>query len=140
MAESQLITVETIVNVPVEKAWKCWTTPEDIVQWNHASDEWHCPKAVNDLRVGGMFSYIMAAKDGSFSFDFNGTYTKVVPNEQIDYVIEGGRTVSIIFAEQGDNTRVVETFESETQNPVELQQQGWQSIVDNFKKHAEAQK
>jgi uncharacterized protein YndB with AHSA1/START domain len=110
------------------------------VQWNHASDEWHCPKAVNDLRVGGMFSYIMAAKDGSFSFDFNGTYTKVVPNEQIDYVIEGGRTVSIIFAEQGDNTRVVETFESETQNPVELQQQGWQSIVDNFKKHAEAQK
>lgn len=140
MAESQLITVETIVNVPVEKAWKCWTTPEDIVQWNHASDEWHCPKAVNDLRVGGTFSYIMAAKDGSFSFDFNGTYTKVVPNEQIDYVIEGGRTVSIIFAEQGDNTRVVETFESETQNPVELQQQGWQSIVDNFKKHAEAQK
>lgn len=140
MAESQLITVETIVNAPMEKAWKCWTTPEDIMQWNHASDEWRCPKAANDLRVGGTFSYIMAAKDGSFSFDFNGTYTQVTPHKQIDYVIEGGRTVSIVFTEQGEKTRVVETFESETQNPVELQQQGWQAILENFKKHVEAKK
>ncbi len=132
------ITVETTINAPIEKVWKTWTTPEDIMQWNNASDDWHTPKAENDLSVGGKFSYIMAAKDGSFSFDFNGIYSEVKTNELISYAIEDGRKVKITFVSKDNQTIVTESFEAEETNPVELQKNGWQAILDNFKKHTEA--
>jgi uncharacterized protein YndB with AHSA1/START domain len=132
------ITVETTVNTPVEKAWTLWTGPEHITHWNNASDDWHTPSAKNDLRVGGQFSYRMEAKDGSFGFDFGGVYDEVKTNERIAYTIGDGRKVKIIFTRQGNGTKVVETFEAENTNPIELQRGGWQSILDNFKKYAEA--
>ena len=132
------ITVETTVHAPVDKAWHCWTAPECITQWNAASDDWHSPSASNDLREGGTFTARMEAKDGSAGFDFGGTYTKVVEHEQIDYTMDDGRTVSVAFDGHGDHTHVVETFDAETENSEELQRQGWQSILENFKKHVEA--
>lgn len=132
------ITVETTVGVPVEKAWHCWTNPDCIMQWNAASDDWHTPKATNDLREGGTFTARMEAKDKSAGFDFGGTYTKVVPHEQIDYTMDDGRTVSIAFDGHGGHTHVVEIFDPESENPEDMQLQGWQAILDNFKKHAEA--
>ncbi len=132
------ITVENTVNAPVEKVWKFWTGPEHITQWNHASDDWHSPAAKNDLRTGGQFNYRMEAKDGSFGFDFNGVYDEIKTNELIAYTIEGGRKVKIIFTRQGNVTKVVETFEAENTNPIELQRGGWQAILNNFKKYAEA--
>jgi uncharacterized protein YndB with AHSA1/START domain len=133
------ITVEATVNVPVQKTWKLWTTPEDIMQWNNASPDWHTPKAENDLRENGQFTYTMAARDGSFSFDFGGIYDEIKSNELIAYTIGDGRKVRVIFEAQGDNTRISETFDAENQNPVEMQKQGWQAILDNFKAYAEAQ-
>jgi uncharacterized protein YndB with AHSA1/START domain len=131
------ITVTAIVHAPVAKVWSLWTTPHDIMQWNNASDDWHTTHAENDLREGGKFLSRMAAKDGSFSFDFNGVYDTVVLHKTIAYTIEGGRKVSISFAAEGDITHVTETFEAETENTLELQQVGWQAILDNFKKYAE---
>jgi uncharacterized protein YndB with AHSA1/START domain len=132
------ITVETTVNAPIEKVWACWTEPEHIKQWNSASDDWHTPSATNDLREGGEFTARMEAKDGSVGFDFGGTYTKVIDQRQIDYTMDDGRTVSITFDEHDGHTHVTETFDPETENPREMQQQGWQSIMDNFKKHVES--
>ena len=133
------ITVETTVNAPVEKVWECWTKTEHIMQWNSASPDWHTPKATNDLRDGGVFTSRMEAKDGSVGFDFEGTYTKIIDHEQIDYVMSDGRTVSITFNEQGGATHVTETFDPESENSPEMQRSGWQAILDNFKKYAEAQ-
>ena len=138
METTQKITVEVIINAPVEKVWKYFSEPEHIVKWNFASDDWHSPKAENDLRVGGKFTSSMAAKDGSFSFDFSGTYTEIKEHELITYNIEDGRTVQITFAQDGDNTKVTETFDPESQNAKEMQQAGWQAILNNFKKHVEA--
>lgn len=132
------ITVENTVNAPVEKVWKYWTSPEHIIHWNNASDEWHTPFAENDLRVGGKFLSRMEAKDGSMGFDFSGVYDEVLTNELIAYRITGGRKVKIIFSAQGDQTKVVETFEAENENSIELQRGGWQAILDNFKKYTEA--
>lgn len=140
MAEKNIITVQTTVDAPLETVWSCWTQPEHIMQWNNASDDWHTPRATMDLREGGAFVSRMEAKDGSAGFDFNGVFTKVVPHRQIDYTIEGGRTVSITFEEKNGAVLVTETFEAEDENPVEMQRAGWQSILDNFKKHAESQK
>lgn len=136
--ERTVITVETTVNAPVEKVWDYWTSPEHIVQWNSASDDWHTPKAENDPRTGGKFSSRMEARDGSFGFDFEGVYDEVQPLALIAYSIADGRQVRIIFEKQGDQTKVIESFDAEDQNPIEMQKDGWQAILDNFKKHTEA--
>ncbi|MFZ1676986.1 MAG: SRPBCC domain-containing protein [Saprospiraceae bacterium] len=133
----QSITVETTVNAPVEKVWKSWNTPADIMQWNNASDDWHTPKVEIDMRVGGQFLARMEAKDGSFGFDFVGTYEQIIPNKKIVYVIADGRKVDITFEGNGSSTTVTETFETEDENSSELQRTGWQAILDNFKRHTE---
>ncbi|MBI5857286.1 MAG: SRPBCC domain-containing protein [Sphingobacteriales bacterium] len=133
-----LITVATIVNAPVEKAWTYWTEPAHIIRWNNASDDWCTLKADNDLREGGSFSATMAAKDGSFSFDFAGVYDKVNKDELIEYTMADGRKVKIVFSADGNETTITETFEAENTHSVEMQQTGWQNIINNFKKHAEA--
>lgn len=135
--EKTNITVEATIQSPVEKVWKFWNDPQHITKWCAASDDWHAPYAENDLRKDGKFKTTMAAKDGSVSFDFEGTYTNVQPNKKIEYEIADGRKVQIIFSSQGNSTKVVETFEAENENPVELQRGGWQAILDSFKKYAE---
>jgi uncharacterized protein YndB with AHSA1/START domain len=134
------ITVECTVNAPVEKVWEFWSKPEHITKWCNASDDWHAPYADNDLRKDGKFKTTMAAKDGSFSFDFGGVYTNVKEYSLIEYTMDDGRKVKIDFISQDGTTRVIETFELETTNPIEIQQGGWQAILDNFKKYAEANK
>jgi uncharacterized protein YndB with AHSA1/START domain len=134
------ITVETTVKAPVEKVWEHWTKPEHIIHWNNASDDWHSPKAENDLRTGGKFLYRMEAKDGSFGFDFGGVYDEIKTNELIAYTIGDGRKVKITFSGNGNETKVTETFEAENTNPLEMQKGGWQAILDNFKKYSEANK
>lgn len=131
------VTVQATVNAPVEKVWKLWSTPEDITQWNAASDDWHTPWAKNDLRVGGAFTARMEAKDGSFGFEFGGIYDSVETNHLIEYTLGDGRKVEVIFESKGDVTEVIETFEAENTHPVEFQKAGWQAIMDNFKKYAE---
>jgi uncharacterized protein YndB with AHSA1/START domain len=130
------ITVETIVDAPVAEVWRAWTSPDDIVQWNAASEDWHTTKASVDLRVGGTFSSRMEAKDGSMGFDFAGTYTKVVPNELIECSF-GERTLRVEFSAGADGVTVRETFDAETTNSVEQQRGGWQAILDNFARHVE---
>jgi len=137
-AEKIAITVEAIVNAPVEKVWKYWSDPEHITRWAFASDDWHAPYADNDLRTGGKFKTTMAAKDGSFSFDFGGEYTQVETNKTIAYVMEDGRKVKVTFSGDGNETKIVETFDAETLHPVEMQRAGWQAILDNFKKYTES--
>lgn len=132
------ITIETsIFGVTLEHAWECWTKPEHITQWNFASPEWECPKAENDLREGGTFTYVMSAKDKSFSFDFGGTYTTVKPWEFIAYTIADGRKVTVNFTVTEQGVKVVETFEPEHENPEELQRGGWQSVLDTYAKHTQ---
>ncbi|MBK6832349.1 MAG: SRPBCC family protein [Flavobacteriales bacterium] len=133
------ITVSALVNKPLTHVWKCWTEPVHIMQWNAASDDWHCPKASSDLRVGGSFSSTMAARDGSFSFDLEGVYDAVQLHERIAYTMADGRTCEILFSSEAGGTRVMESFDAETQNSVEMQKAGWQAILDRFKAHAEAQ-
>lgn len=130
------ITVETTVNAPIDEVWRAYTTPEDIKQWNAASDDWHTTKSTVDLRVGGEFTSRMEAKDGSFGFDFAGTYTKVVPNELIEYAF-GDRTGVVEFNAAASGVTVRVTFEAEQQHSVEQQRQGWQAILDNFAKHVQ---
>jgi len=132
-----IITVQTVINAPLEIVWKFWTTPEDIVKWNHASDDWHTTRSENDVRTGGKFLSRMEAKDGSEGFDFEGIYETVKPYELIEYSMSDGRKVKIVFTGNGHETNVVETFDAESTNPVEIQRVGWQSILDNFKKHIE---
>lgn len=132
------ITVETVVNVPIEKAWKYFNTPEHITQWAFASDDWHAPYSENDLRKNGKFKTTMAAKDGSFSFDFEGVYTDVVPHQSFEYAMSDGRKVKVVFTAEGDKTRVTETFDPETENDIEMQRAGWQAILENFRKHSES--
>ena len=134
----KVITVENTVNAPVAKVWEYWTKPEHITKWSNASDDWHTPHAENDLRVGGSFSSRMEAKDGSMGFDFGGIYDAVTPNEYIEYTLGDDRKVKITFTPIGESTRVVESFEAEETNPIEMQQGGWQAILDNFKKYTEA--
>ena len=137
-ADKTIITIAATVNAPVEKVWAFWTSPEHITQWNHASDDWHTTSATNDLRVGGAFSSHMAAKDGSFGFDFGGVYDEVITHQKIAYTLGDDRKVDITFSGNGNATEVVESFEAETENSVELQRGGWQAILDNFKKYVEA--
>lgn len=132
------ITVQTTVNAPIEKVWQCWTKPEHITKWCQASDDWHAPYADNDLRAGGKFKTTMAAKDGSFSFDFGGVYDKVEAHRQIEYTMDDNRKVQVYFTTEGDATTITETFEPENTNPAEMQRGGWQAILDNFRKYTEA--
>ena len=131
------ITVETLVHAPVAKVWNAYTTPADIMQWNTASDDWHTTKSEVDLRAGGAFSSRMEAKNGSFGFDFAGTYTKVEPHKVIEYAF-GDRAGIVDFLDGTDGVTVRVTFDAETQNPIEQQRHGWQAILNNFKKHVEA--
>lgn len=133
------IAIETTVRAPLEAVWKAWTTPDDIVQWNAASDDWHTPSATVDLRVGGTFTSRMEAKDGSMGFDFEGTYTDVVAHERLAYAMDDGREVVVEFLPRGDEVVVRETFDAEASNPVEMQRDGWQAILDRFARYVEAQ-
>ena len=137
-AEKTIIKVETTVNTPLKKIWDLWTVPEHIMQWNNASPDWHTPNAENDLKVGGTFIYRMEAKDGSFGFDFGGTYNVIVTESRIEYILDDGRKAIVEFIADGNQTNITETFESETENSLELQKAGWQAILDNFKKYAES--
>jgi uncharacterized protein YndB with AHSA1/START domain len=132
------ISIQATVQSDIEKVWSAWTTPADINQWHAASDDWHNPRSVNDLRVGGRFSYRMEAKDGGMGFDFEGTYTNVVPNRLIEYILEDGRTVSINFEPVNNKIKIVETFDAEDANSAELQRQGWQSILNRFALYVES--
>ncbi|MFC5407628.1 SRPBCC family protein [Cohnella soli] len=132
------ITVETVVNVPVGEVWKYWTEPQHITKWSFASEDWHAPKAENDLRAGGSFLTRMEAKDGSFGFDFGGVYDEVKTNELISYTLGDGRKVRIDFISQENGTKIIEAFEAESTNPVEMQEAGWQAFLGNFKKYSEA--
>ena len=131
------ITVTAIVKAPVSKVWSAYTTPDDIKQWNAASDDWHTTKSTVDLRAGGAFTSRMEAKDGSFGFDFAGTYTKIVPNELIEYSF-GDRTGAVEFMTGVNGVTVRVSFDAESENPAEQQRQGWQAILNNFAKHVEA--
>lgn len=131
------ITVDTTVAAPIDEVWRAYTTPEDIKQWNAASDDWHTTAATVDLRVGGAFSSRMEAKNGSMGFDFAGTYTEIVPQSRIAYAF-GDRTGLVEFAEAADGVRVRVTFDAEDQYPVEQQRQGWQAILERFARHVEA--
>ncbi len=128
------ITVETTINSPIEKVWRAWTTPEDIVQWNAASDDWHTTKASVDLREGGVFSSRMEAKDGSMGFDFAGTYTKIVEHQLIECSF-GDRTLLVEFVSGDGDIIVRETFDAESTHSIEQQRDGWQAILDNFARH-----
>lgn len=137
------ITVETTVRAPLAAVWRAWTTPDDIVRWNAASNDWHTTRAAVDLRVGGAFSSRMEAKDGSAGFDFEGTFTEVEPLRRLAYVMGDGRTCVVEFEEVAAGAadplvRVREVFDAETSNPLELQRQGWQAILDAFARHVEA--
>lgn len=131
------VTIETTVKAPINKVWSAWTSPEDIKQWNAASDDWHTTQSSVDLREGGAFSSRMEAKDGSFGFDFAGIYTKVVPNELLEFTF-GDRAAKVEFLNGENGVLVRETFDAETEHPIEMQRQGWQAILNNFAKHVEA--
>ncbi len=130
-------TISTIINAPIDKVWDYYTKPEHIMHWNNASEDWHTPKAENDLREGGKFLSRMESKDGTEGFDFTGVYTKVVDNSFIEYVMDDGRKVSVVMNAEDVNTEIQVQFDLETQNSEELQRQGWQAILDSFKKYVE---
>lgn len=132
------ITVKTIVDSDLNTVWDAWNNPQDIKQWNAAQDDWHTTHSTVDLREGGKFLSRMEAKDGSVGFDFEGTYTRVEPRAAIEYEMSDGRQVEVRFQEQADGVLVEETFDAETENTPEMQKQGWQAILDNFRRHVEA--
>ncbi|HKG05841.1 MAG TPA: SRPBCC family protein [Pedobacter sp.] len=138
--EKTKITVDTTVNSPAAGLWELWGNPEHITQWSNASEDWHTPYAENDLRTGGKFKSTMAAKDGSFSFDFEGVYTNVEEHRLIEYEMGDGRNVKVSFVPEGEATKVIETFDAEDTHSIEMQRGGWQAILDNFKKYAESKK
>ena len=131
------ITIEASINASKEKVWQCWTESEHIREWCAASDDWHAPKAENDVREGGKFVTRMEAKDGSAGFDFSGVYTRVMPPDILEYTLDDGRKVSVVFSDTEAGTNVKETFEPEASNDLEFQRAGWQSILDNFKQYVE---
>lgn len=133
------ITIETEVAAPLKEVWDAWVTPDHITKWNFAIDEWCCPRAEIDLKIGGTFKYRMEAKDGSFGFDFEGVFTNVAPQQSLHFKLGDDRLVTIEFQQTANGTRVAETFEAEDENSAEQQKQGWKSILNNFKKHVEIQ-
>jgi len=139
-AAKNSITIKALLNVPVQKAWLAYTNPAAVMQWNFASDDWYCPTAENDLRVGGKMKSRMEAKDGSFGFDFEAIYDEVILQKKLSYSLSDGRKVTIVFESEGDKTNVVTTFDPENQNPREMQEGGWQAILNNYKAYAERTK
>ena len=138
MDEKKTITVRAVINAPVEQVWKLYTEPEHVMKWNNASNDWHTPRAENDLKVGGKFLYRMEAKDGSSGFDFDGTYKQIIANELIVYSISDGRKVEVTFTKDDNaRTKMDTTFEAESTNPIEMQRDGWQAILNNFKIYVE---
>ncbi|AFS70538.1 SRPBCC family protein [Exiguobacterium antarcticum] len=137
MNQAQEIQIQTVIKRPVADVWTYWTEPDHIKAWNAASDDWHTTAATNDVQAGGRFSSHMAAKDGSMGFDFSGVYQEVILYEKLTYTLEDGRHVTVRFTAKGEGTEVVETFEAESMNPPEMQQAGWQAILDRFKAYAE---
>ena len=135
---STKIQIEAYIMAPLNKVWTYWTEPNHITKWNFAIPEWHCPKANNELRVGGKYSARMEAKDGSFGFDFEAIYDEVIQHKIITYTMGDGRKATTTFESTPDGTRVKTIFDAEKQNPVEMQKNGWQSILNNFKNYAEA--
>jgi uncharacterized protein YndB with AHSA1/START domain len=140
MKNKTIITIRTLINADIETVWKNWTAPAAIMEWNHASNDWHTTRAENDLRPGGRFESRMEAKDGSFGFDFGGVYDTVRLNEFIEYTLGDDRKVTVTFARLDAGTLVTESFEAENTNSIELQETGWQAILNNFKKYTESQK
>lgn len=132
------ITVEAIISADSKKVWDFWNKPEHITKWNFAVDDWHCPRSENDLRVGGKLNSRMEAKDGSFGFDFEAIYDEIIDQKKITYSMADGRQATTSFENLGDKTKVTTTFDAETENPVEMQKEGWQAILNNFKKYAES--
>jgi uncharacterized protein YndB with AHSA1/START domain len=136
-ANKTLVTVEATIDAALDYVWSYWTSPEHIMHWCHASDDWYAPHVENDLRVEGEFKITMAAKDGSASFYFEGVYAKVADHALIEYTLSDGRLVSVAFSGDDKQSKIVESFEAESTNPVELQQTGWQAILNNFKTYVE---
>lgn len=132
------ITIETVVNSDIDSTWLAWNNPGDITRWNAASDDWHTTKSSVDLREGGKFCARMEAKDGSMGFDFEGTYSKIIDKKLIEYTLGDDRRVSVEFKEVNNGVKVTESFDAENEFDVELQRQGWQSILNNFAKHVES--
>jgi uncharacterized protein YndB with AHSA1/START domain len=135
---SNLITISATVHAPIEKIWEYWNSPEHITQWNNASPDWHTPYATIDLQAGGKFTSRMEAKDGSFGFDFEGVYDEVETNKLIRYTIADGRKVTVVFELTSGAVLITERFEAENQHSIEMQQAGWQAILNNFKKYVES--
>jgi uncharacterized protein YndB with AHSA1/START domain len=133
-----MITVQTTVNASIDKVWNFWNNPEHITKWSFASPDWHTPYAETDLRKGGKFKSTMAAKDGSMSFDFEGEFTLVKPNEALSYIMADGRKVEITFKETAGGVEIIESFDPESQNPEEMQKGGWEAILNNFKTYVES--
>ena len=134
---SKKITVATIINADLKRVWDYYTNPAHITKWNFADSSWHCPRAENDLKVGGKYKARMEAKDGSFGFDFEAVYSEIIEGKEFTYEF-GGRTANVRFDRLGDQTEVTVTFDPENENPAEMQKVGWQSILDNFKKYVES--
>ncbi|WP_080147283.1 SRPBCC domain-containing protein [Marinilactibacillus piezotolerans] len=137
--DRQQITIKSTVNQPVEVVWESWKKPEHIMKWNQASEDWHTVYAENDLKVGGRFLSRMEAKDGSTGFDFSGTYEMVEPYETIAYELEDSRKVLITFEPFESQTEIVQIFDAENENPAEMQREGWQAILNQFKQYTEEQ-
>ncbi len=136
--ETKQITIDTHITTNLDKVWDFYTKPEHITQWNFADDSWHCPSAKNDLRKGGKYFARMEAKDGSFGFDFEAVYNEVIPKKKIGYTLEDGRKTVILFEESNKETKVTITFDAEKENPIDMQKNGWQAILNNFKKYTES--
>lgn len=134
------IRVEATIAAPVAEVWEYWTSPEHITKWNFATDEWHCPRAANDLKVGGTYSARMEAKDGSFGFDFVAIYNEIINHKRITYTMLDGRQATTDFEEHREKTKVTTIFDAEEKNPEELQRGGWQTILNNFKAYVESRK
>lgn len=132
------VTVEATISADTNKVWEYFTKPEHITKWNFANDDWHCPRAENDLHVGGKYSARMEAKDGSFGFDFDAVYDEVIDQKKLTYTMGDGRQATTTFEDLGGTTKVTTTFDAEGENDVEMQRAGWQAILDNFKKYAES--
>lgn len=134
------ITIEATISADLKSVWRAWTNPEDIKNWNFASDDWCCPRASNDLKVGGKYMARMEAKDGSFGFDFVAIYDEVVDQKKMAYTMEDGRKVTTTFQDLGGKTKITTVFDAEKINPEEMQRQGWQAILNNFKKYVESKR
>ncbi|WP_298245935.1 SRPBCC domain-containing protein [uncultured Christiangramia sp.] len=139
MASEGKIEIESKINAKLDQVWEYWTKPEHITKWNKASEDWLCPNAENDLKDGGKFKYRMESEDGKVGFDFAGTYKEVKEKEKLTYELEDGRNAEVTFSEEDGNVMIKETLDTEDENPVEQQEQGWKSILESFKTYAEEQ-